>query len=166
VNKRRASAATLLAAVTAVAGCSSSGGGGSDHGSTGAAAKGDPASASDSPTRMLTPTASAASPLGAGQRAWAAFSARGLTQGDWWAQLRPQLSDSARAVYRYDDPRNIPTMKLTDSVQVAPKPPAEPRYTAEVIVPTNKGDFRLDLERHKLRSRWLLYAIKFPPGVQ
>jgi hypothetical protein len=115
---------------------------------------------------MLTPSAPARTPLGTGQRVWAAFSERGLSSADWWSHLAPLLSDSARAVYRYDDPRNIPPMRLTGAVRLAPKPPGQPRYTAEVLVPTSKGLFRLDLERHTLTSRWLLYAITFPPGVQ
>jgi hypothetical protein len=73
---------------------------------------------------------------------------------------------TAATVYVYDDPRNIPSMKITDKLHLAAKAPAEPRYTAEVVVPTSKGDFALDLERHTLKSKWLLYAIKFPDGVQ
>jgi hypothetical protein len=89
-----------------------------------------------------------------------------LSHDTWWAHLEPLLSGAARATYVYDDPRNIPTMSLTGKIHLAPKPPDQPRYTAEVVVPTSKGVFALDLERHTLKSRWLLYAIKFPPGVQ
>jgi hypothetical protein len=114
---------------------------------------------------MPPPTAPAGTPLGAGQRVWAAFAHRGLPYDTWWAQLRPLLSDAARAVYVYDDPRNLPAMSLTGKIRVAAKAPAEPKYTAEVIVPTDKGAFALDLERHTLRSRWLLYALEFPRAV-
>jgi hypothetical protein len=69
-------------------------------------------------------------------------------------------------VYVYDDPSKIPPMKLTDKIRLAPKPPQEAGYTARIIVATSKGVFDLDLERHTLKSPWLLYAIKFPPGVQ
>lgn len=117
------------------------------------------------PTTPATPLAPARTALGAGQRVWAAFSASGLTYDAWWAQLKPMLSDAAQAVYVYDDPRNLPTMTLTGPIRLAAKPPAAPHYTAEVIVPTSQGRFALDLERHTLKSRWLLYAIKFPPGV-
>jgi len=110
--------------------------------------------------------APASTPLGAGERAWAAFSDRGLSRDAWWKQLEPLLSDSARAVYVYDDPRNLPSMTLTGKPRLAPKPPDRPHYTAEVVVPTSEGVFALDLERHSLKSRWLLYAINFPPGVQ
>ena len=113
----------------------------------------------------VAPTAPASTPLGAGERAWAAFSHRGLAYSAWWAQLKPLLSEAAQAVYVYDDPRNIPEMTITDKIHLAAKAPAEPRFTAEVIVPTSKGTFRLDLERHTIRSPWLLYAIKFPPAV-
>jgi hypothetical protein len=115
---------------------------------------------------MLTPTASARTPLGTGERVWAAFSHRGVSYDAWWARLEPLLSDSARAVYVYDDPRNIPSMELTGPIRPAAKPPGQARYTAEVVVPTSKGVFRLDRERHTLASMWLLYAIKFRPGVQ
>jgi ABC-type transport system substrate-binding protein len=123
-------------------------------------------SSSPSPKPMLTPTAPAGTPLGAGERVWAAFSERGLTYDAWWAQLKPLLSASAQAVYVYDDPSKIPSMKLTGKIQLAPKAPQEAGYTARVVVPTSKGVFDLDLERHTLKSRWLLYAIKFPAGVQ
>jgi hypothetical protein len=84
----------------------------------------------------------------------------------WWAQLKPQLSQAARAVYVYDDPSKIPSMTITGKIHLAAKAPAQARYTAEVVVPTSKGVFRLDLERHKIGSPWLLYAIKFPPAVR
>ena len=95
-----------------------------------------------------------------------AFSETGLPYDAWWAQLKPMLSDSAQAVYVYDDPRNLPTMKLTGKLSVAPKAPDDPRFTAEVVVPTSAGVFRLDLERHTRTSPYLLYAIKFPAGVK
>jgi hypothetical protein len=115
---------------------------------------------------MLTSMAAAGTPLGAGERAWAAFSDRGVSQSAWWSHLKPLLSESARAVYVYDDPRNLPTMTLTGKVHLAAKPPDRPHYTAEVLVPTDKGVFALDLERHSLKSKWLLYAINFPKGIQ
>ncbi|MGH3413386.1 MAG: hypothetical protein ACRDPH_09940 [Marmoricola sp.] len=115
---------------------------------------------------MLTPTAPASTPLGAGERVWAAFSERGVPYHAWWARLRPLLSDGARAMYVYDDPRTIPPMRITGKVRIAAKAPDEPHYTVEVVVPTSKGRFRLDLERHELRAPWLLYAIRFPPTVQ
>ena len=162
MNARTAGAAAFLVMIGLVSGCS-------------AAASGDPARhapstsaspAADSPSPMLTPTASARTPLGRGERVWAAFSQRGLSYDTWWARLEPLLSGSARAVYVYDDPRNIPAMELTGPIRLATKAPGDPRYTAEVVVPTSKGVFKLDLERHKLSSPWLLYAIKFPSGVQ
>jgi ABC-type transport system substrate-binding protein len=161
MNTRATTAAVILALLGAVAGCSHSPSASpSAHGSS------DPSPAAAAPSPMLTPTAPADTPLGAGQRVWAAFSERGLSYDAWWAQLEPLLSDSARAVYVYDDPRNLPAMKLTDKLRLAAKAPAQARYTAEVVVPTDKGDFALDLERHTLGSTWLLYAIKFPPSVQ
>lgn len=117
------------------------------------------------PTKMLTPTADPKTPLGAGERVWSAFSERGLPHAAWWAQLKPLLSPAAAAVYVYDDPRNLPVMKLTGPAAVAAKAPDQPKFTVEVVIPTDKGVFRLDLERHTLKSPWLLYAIKFPPGV-
>jgi hypothetical protein len=156
----RAAAAVTIPLLLALTGCASSSGDPTSH------AKSVPSPAASSPSPMLTPTASASTPLGTGERVWAAFSERGLGYDAWWAQLRPLLSDSAQAVYVYDDPRNIPSMKITDKLHLAAKAPAEPRYTAEVVVPTSKGDFALDLERHTLKSKWLLYAIKFPTGVQ
>jgi hypothetical protein len=114
---------------------------------------------------MLTPTAPAGTALGSGQRVWAAFSERGLSQKAWWTQLKPLLSDSAQAVYVYDDPSKIPAMKLTGKIHVAAKAPDQAGFTVEVLVPTDKGQFGLDLERRTLKSAWLMYAIKFPPGV-
>lgn len=171
MNKR--AAATLLLVLAALTGCTAAPSRPAAHTSTSSIStnstpKGDAAvaPATGSSTPALNPAAPRGTPLGAGQRVWAAFSERGLPYDAWWAHLRLLLSDSARAVYRYDDPRNIPSMKITDKIRVAAKAPGEPRYTAEVTVPTSKGVFGLDLERHKLRSRWLLYAIKFPRGVE
>jgi ABC-type transport system substrate-binding protein len=162
MTTRAAAVAMALAALCAVAGCASA----PSSGPTSHTTTSTPSPAASSPSPMLTPTAPARTPLGTGERVWAAFSERGLSHDAWWTHLKPLLSDSAQAVYVYDDPRNIPSMKITDKIHLAAKAPAEPRYTAEVIVPTSKGDFGLDLERHTLRSEWLLYAIKFPPAVQ
>jgi hypothetical protein len=165
MSTRAVTVAMVLVVLGATGGCASSAGNtAAKHASTRhttAAA----ASSSPSPKPMVTPTAPAGTPLGAGERVWAAFSERGLSYDAWWARLKPLLSGSAQAVYVYDDPSKIPTMKLTDKIRLAPKPPQEAGYTARVIVPTSKGVFDLDLERHTLKSPWLLYAIKFPPGV-
>ena len=165
MSTRAVTAALALVVLVATAGCASSAGSTSaQHPSTKhTTAVAD--SPSTSPAPMLTPTAPAGTPLGAGERMWAAFSERGLPYDAWWARLKPLLSASAQAVYVYDDPSKIPSMKLTDKIRLAPKPPQEAGYTARVIVPTSKGVFDLDLERHTLKSPWLLYAIKFPPGV-
>lgn len=162
---RRIVVAVVLLAATA-SGCASHGA--AKAGSPASASTGSSGSPSPSPSASptLTPTAPASTALGAGQRVWAAFSERGLSHADWWAQLRPRLSSAARAVYVYDDPRNIPVMSLTGRLHVAAKPPAAPHFTSEVVVPTSKGVFRLDLERHTRHSAWLLYAVKFPRSVQ
>ena len=157
----RVAAAAMILSLLAVAGCS----GASSTASSGHASS-DPSPAAAPPSPMLTPTAPAGTPIGSGERVWAAFSERGLAYDAWWAHLKPLLSDSARAVYVYDDPRNLPAMKLTGKIRLAAKAPAQARYTAEVVVPTDKGEFALDLERHTLGSKWLLYAITFPPTVQ
>jgi hypothetical protein len=163
MNRRAASmVAVLLVAVACLAGCSSSGGTSTQQPSKGHTS---PVAAS-SPSPMLTPTASVRTPLGAGERVWAAFSHRGLSYDDWWAQLKPLLSEAARAVYVYDDPRKLPSMTLSGKLHLAAHAPDEAKYTAEVVVPTSKGEFALDLERHTVKSPWLLYAIKFPPGVR
>lgn len=164
MRSRPAVLAAALAALVVLAGCGGSRAPAAPD-PTGVSGSPSPTAPASSPT-PVTPLASARTPLGAGQRVWAAFSAKDLAYDAWWAQLKPLLSDAAQAVYVYDDPRNLPTLTLTGSIRLARKPPAAPRYTAEVIVPTSRGRFALDLERHTLRSPWLLYAIKFPPGVQ
>lgn len=154
------SVVVAVAATAALAGC-----GGAAHPAL------SPDRTSTTPSPSPTPpapviTAPATTALGAGERIWAAFSASTLAYDAWWAQLKPMLSEAARAVYVYDDPGNLPSMTLAGTIRVAAKAPAEPRYTVEVLVPTSKGTFALDLERATLASPWLLYAIKFPPGVQ
>jgi hypothetical protein len=158
-----AAVALTALGLVAAAGCASS----APHTSAGGSSGKGTSSTSSSPAASpaYTPTAPAGTALGSGERVWAAFSDRGLAHDAWWAQLEPKLSDSARAVYVYDDPKKIPEMKLTGKLRVAAKPPDQPRFTVEVVVPTSRGQWRLDLERRTLTSKWLLYAIKFPPGV-
>ncbi len=160
--RARVGAATAALALALLTGCQGSGDSPAAHPVTGASST----TTASSPAPMLTPTAPASSSLGAGQRVWAAFSERGLSHAEWWGQLKGLLSRAAQAAYFYDDPRNLPAMQLTGKLHVAARPPTQPRYTTEVLVPTSKGVFGLDLERHTLRSRWLLYAIKFPHTVQ
>jgi hypothetical protein len=161
---RHASALALAVVVLgSAAGCASTGG--KTPVSHSAAPSKTAASSAPSADPAYTPTAPAGTSLGAGERVWAAFSDRALSYGAWWAQLKPLLSDSAQAVYVYDDPSKIPAIKVTGKIHLAAKPPDEPHFTVEVVVPTSKGQFGLDLERRTLSSKWLLYAIKFPPGV-
>ncbi len=161
MNRRSVAVAIAIAVLGMLTGC-----GGSTHAAT-TPSTSVTRTASPTPTPTpLTPTAPATTPLGAGQRVWAAFSASTLAYDAWWAQLKPMLSEAARAVYVYDDPHNLPSMTLTGPLHVATKAPGEPRYTAEVLVPTSKGTFALDLERATLTSAWLLFAIRFPSGVQ
>ncbi|GAB3652885.1 hypothetical protein GCM10027596_02580 [Nocardioides korecus] len=127
---------------------------------TGGSTPSSAASASSQPASAPVDT-----PLGAGQRVWAAFNHRGISHDAWWAALRPMLSEAAQASYVYDDPRNLPTLVQTGRIHAAAKAPDDPHFTAEVIVPTGKGTFRLDLERRTRHSPWLLYAIRFPRGV-
>ncbi|MCW2854836.1 MAG: hypothetical protein JWR52_451 [Marmoricola sp.] len=169
MRRRSAAAAITLAAVGALAGCGAHTTGPHDPSSTtGSPSLAPTPTPTPSPTQAprYVPTAPAGTPLGAGERVWAAFSRSDLPYAAWWAQLKPMLSAAARAVYVYDDPSDLPFMTVTGQVRVAAKAPAEPHYTVEVIVPTSKGAFALDLERHTLASPWLLYAIKFPPTVQ
>ena len=162
MSNRAVAAAVVPLVLAALAGCTTE----PNSAAAKRAATSGAASASGSPSPRLTATAPARTPLGAGERVWAAFSHRGLPYDAWWARLEPLLSQAARAVYVYDDPRNIPPMTITGKIRLAAKPPAEARYTAEVLIPTSKGVFGLDLERHTIRSPWLLYAIKFPPSVR
>jgi hypothetical protein len=166
MSARSGTVAMVLVVLVAVGGCASSAGSTAAHHASTKHTTAAADSTSPSPTPMVTPTAPVGTPLGAGERVWATFSERGLSYDAWWARLKPLLSDSAQAVYVYDDPSKIPVMKLTDKIRLAPKPPQQAGYTARVIVPTTKGVFDLDLERHTLKSSWLLYAITFPPGVQ
>ncbi|MGZ4533836.1 MAG: hypothetical protein ACXVXP_16005 [Mycobacteriaceae bacterium] len=155
-------AAVVLVALGAFAGCTTElNGARVNHPPTS-----ESSAASNSPSPTLTATAPAGTPLGAGERVWAAFSHRGVSYEAWWARLEPLLSEAARAVYVYDDPSKIPSMTITGKIHLAAKAPAEARYTAEVVVPTSKGVFGLDLERREIGSPWLLYAIKFPPAVR
>ncbi|MCW2866220.1 MAG: hypothetical protein JWR20_408 [Marmoricola sp.] len=150
-------------------GGSSSGGSSSSGSASGGSTSAGSASASKSTgasTQAASPAyAPASTALGTGQRVWAAFSHRGLTHDQWWAGLRPLLSEAARATYVYDDPRNLPRLDLAGRIRVAAKAPSDPHFTAAVLVPTSKGVFQLDLERHDRRSPWLLYAIRFPRSV-
>lgn len=162
MRNRTVAAAAVPIALGAFAGCTAE----PHAGPATHATSSEPPSASSSLSARLTATAPASTPLGAGERVWAAFSHRGVSYAAWWAQLKPLLSDAARAVYVYDDPSNIPSMTITGKIHLAAKAPAEARYTAEVLVPTSKGVFGLELERHKIGSPWLLYAITFPPTVR
>ena len=171
---RRGVVALLAAGVLTTAGCAAPLAPKHDQ-HTGAAAHGtahpsasSTSSATASPSASSSPTAAQASartPLGAGERVWAAFSHRGLTHAQWWAALEPLLSTSARATYVYDDPANLPDLTPTGALRMAAKAPYDPHSTAAVLVPTRQGTFHLDLERRSRTSPWLLFAIQFPRGV-
>ena len=170
-RRRVALVGGALAAVTVVSGC---GGASGSQGASSTPSSTSSATTSGTSTSAASPSAAAAThaayapastALGTGQRVWAAFSHRGLTHDQWWAGLRPLLSEAARATYVYDDPQNLPRLDLAGKIRAAAKAPSDPHFTAAVLVPTNKGVFQLDLERHNRSSPWLLYAIRFPRSV-
>ncbi len=169
---RRVAAALLAAGVLATAGCAAPlapqhdrQGSAEPHGPARPSVSSEPrATPSPSPSSTTAPQASARTPLGAGERVWAAFSHRGLSHAQWWAALEPLLSTSARATYVYDDPANLPDLTPTGALRMAVKAPYDPHSTAAVLVPTRQGTFHLDLERRSRTSPWLLFAIQFPRG--
>ena len=155
-----------LALVVALAGCGGSARPAAATPSASGATSTGGASSSATPSPSSVPAAAPArTPLGAGQRVWAAFDHRGLSHDAWWSALRPMLSEAAQASYVYDDPRNLPALRQSGRIRVAAKAPDDPHFTAEVLVPTDKGLFRLDLERRTRHSDWKLYAIRFPRGL-
>lgn len=109
-----------------------------------------------SDTNRTIPDATSVESEGAEEAATAALSAFGNTsrsQADWWAELEPLMHPSTAPDYAIIDPQVIPPFTITGPGTLDPSSVPQ---AAEVIIPTNIGDYRVTVVRADAASPWLV----------
>lgn len=114
-----------------------------------------PAPTDDAASRTAAETAAAA--------AMASFVRVDLTAEDWWNRLSEHLTADAASAYYGTDPLEVPARAVTGAPRWDGSTSA---YLANVVVPTDVGDYRLLLVREGQGSPWLVQTIAPPDGVR
>lgn len=183
-TRRRTLTAALLAPALAalLAAC-----GGTDTPETGersatatvsASASSAPSSAapSTSPSAPAAPTSSSPATVkgtdmtksvDAATRIFTTWSNRKLDYDAWWAQLEPLLSPAAQRAYANTDPANIPPLKIKGKLKELPGgvPNTTAGLATYVAIPTDKGQFKIALERTEEGAPWVMLGLEFPPSI-
>lgn len=77
----------------------------------------------------------------------------------WWDDLEPMLSPSAREAYAYTDPSILPALKITGTPTVEK---STVTTWALVWFPTNDGRYGVQLSRTSETAAWTMSRIWFP----
>lgn len=114
-----------------------------------------PAPTDDGASRAAATTVAAA--------AMASFVRVDLTAADWLSQLSTHLTADAGSAYYGTDPLEVPARAVTGPPRWDGSISA---YLANIVVPTDVGDYRLLLVRDGQDSPWLVQTIMPPDGVR
>lgn len=121
--------------------------------------------AAELPTPAAYPSDDAASRAAAQDTAadaMAAFVRVDLTADEWLARLSALLTVDAASAFYGTDPLEVPARAVTGAARWGSSTSV---YLAEVVVPTDVGDYRLMLVREGQGTPWLVQAITPPDGV-
>lgn len=94
--------------------------------------------------------------------AMTAFARPDMAYDQWFAQLRPHLSQDAAETYVYTDPINIPVTTITGEATVLESTSA---YVAVVDVDTNVGEYQVLMLRTGATAPWLAAEFAPPPEL-
>lgn len=106
--------------------------------------------------------AAEAAALKAATAALAAFARSDLSHEQWWAQLRPHLSQEAAETYVYTDPINVPVSAVTGAATALESSSA---YLALVDVGTDVGTYQVLMVRADGDAPWLAQEFAPPPDL-
>lgn len=103
----------------------------------------------------------------AATRIFTTWSNRKLDADAWWAQLEPLLSPAAQRAYAHTDPANIPPLKIKGKLKELPGgvPNTTAGLATYVAIPTDKGQFKMALERTEEGAPWVMLGLEFPAGI-
>ena len=94
--------------------------------------------------------------------AMSAFAHPEMGYDEWFAQLRPHLTQDAAETYVYTDPINIPVTTVTGKAKVLESTSA---YVAVVDVDTNVGEYQVLMLRTGIDGPWLAEEFAPPPEL-
>ena len=82
-----------------------------------------------------------------------------LPADQWFAQLRPHLSEMAAVDYSYSDPRGVPGTRIVGDAKPIP---TESDRATRVQIPTDAGDYVLTMSRISDEAPWLVERFILP----
>lgn len=85
-----------------------------------------------------------------------------LPYQQWWDQVEPLLTPSAREDYSYTDPAVIPPLEITGEAEEEAEP-YDPNVTT-FYYETTEGRFGVDVARDPEAGQWQAFSIVFPDG--
>lgn len=120
----------------------------------------DDSEMSDEPSAGASPTwdrASRADAVAAAEEVLTAFARPDLPQGQWWRDLGPMLTPTARETYRYVAVENVPIRKVRGKAKIIED--SSP-YLATVEMKTDSGTYTVLLSRSEQGAPWLAERIE------
>lgn len=100
--------------------------------------------------------ASLISAVGIAEAVMREFVAHDRSYDQWWAGVSPYLDPVALSDYAYTDPRTVPASAVTGAGVVS----AAPSSThVTVLVPTDAGQYRVELFRQSQDASWLVSSM-------
>jgi hypothetical protein len=103
--------------------------------------------------------ASQVSALNLANRAMIAFARPTAPEDQWWSDLSPMLSDTARSAYTGTDPASVPASNVTGRGELLP---SESGYLATARVPTDAGVYTILLSRDGQNAPWAVERLTPP----
>ncbi|MCZ4327499.1 hypothetical protein [Brachybacterium paraconglomeratum] len=79
----------------------------------------------------------------------------------WWPEFSKHLTPAAQEVWKYTDPRRVPSGAPEGSAEYGPVSATD----AEVTVPTTIGDFQLVMVRAEAGDPWKVSYLEPPEEV-
>lgn len=95
-------------------------------------------------------------------QAMTAFARPDLVYDAWWAGFGPLLSVQGQELYGYVDPANVPARTVTGPAELLEE--GSP-FLADVVVPTDVGDYVVLLSRDRDGAGWQVERLTPPEGV-
>jgi hypothetical protein len=99
----------------------------------------------------------------AATKALAVFADHDRPYAAWWAAFSPLLTNEAYQDYEYTDPTQVPVSKVTGAGRISAAPSAT---EATVLVPTNVGQYQVQLQRQSTSAPWFVGVMTPPQGVK
>ena len=87
----------------------------------------------------------------------------GVTTEQWYAGITPYLTPSAEEAYQFSDASSVSARSVTGAARIDETVPVT-NQSAEILVPTDIGDYRVTVVRITDDTEWLVSRSEAPLG--